>query len=51
VGDGADQELYGAQSLGMRVYQTTQFAVTDHGWTGPRITDLAELSGVIESAA
>ena len=29
VGDGADRELYGAQSLGMQVYQTTQFAMTD----------------------
>jgi putative hydrolase of the HAD superfamily len=48
VGDGADDELHGAKSLGMRVYQTTQFAVTDRDWDGPRIGNIAELPGIIK---
>ena len=51
VGDGADRELHGAKSLGMRVYQTTQFAVTDRDWNGPRIGNIAELPGIIEQPA
>jgi putative hydrolase of the HAD superfamily len=51
VGDGADRELHGAKALGMRVYQTTQFAVTDPDWKGPRIGDIAELPGIVEQPA
>ena len=51
VGDGADRELHGAKSLGMRVYQTTQFAVTDRDWDGPRIGDLTELRSILERQA
>lgn len=51
VGDGADRELYGARSLGMRVYQTTQFAVTDRDWDGPRIDNIAELPDIIGKQA
>lgn len=51
VGDGAERELHGAKSLGMRVYQTTQFATTDREWTGPRIGNIGELPGIIERAA
>jgi len=43
VGDGADRELYGAWALGMRVYQTTQFAKHDRDWSGVKIGSLAEL--------
>jgi putative hydrolase of the HAD superfamily len=51
VGDGADHELYGAKSLGMRVFQTTQFAVTDRDWDGPRIGNIAEVSSIVEQPA
>ena len=51
VGDGADRELYGAQSLGMPVYQTTQFARTDRDWDGPQIGNIAELQSAIEPTA
>ena len=43
VGDGADRELYGAWALGMRVFQTTQFAKHDRDWSGVKIASLAEL--------
>ncbi len=47
VGDGADRELDGASSLGMHVYQTTQFADSHPGWAGPKVTDLAALPGIL----
>ncbi len=43
VGDGADQELAGAQALGMTVYRTTEHADSDPSWPGPRITSLGGL--------
>lgn len=43
VGDGADRELRGADGLGMRVIQTTQFSRNDPTWPGERITTLTDL--------
>jgi putative hydrolase of the HAD superfamily len=43
VGDGADRELAGAAALGMRVIQTTQYADSDPGWLGERITSISSL--------
>jgi putative hydrolase of the HAD superfamily len=43
VGDGADGELTGAATLGMRVIQTTEYADSDPTWTGERITAIADL--------
>jgi putative hydrolase of the HAD superfamily len=47
LGDGADEELPGAASLGMRAIQTVQYHVGDRRWTGERIGDLAELAGLL----
>jgi putative hydrolase of the HAD superfamily len=44
VGDGADRELAGAATLGMRPIRTTEYADTDPAWTGPTITALAHLA-------
>ena len=43
VGDGADGELSGAVSAGLRAIQTTQYAQTDRTWAGERINMLADL--------
>jgi putative hydrolase of the HAD superfamily len=45
VADGADGELPAAAALGMRAVQTVEFAVTDAGWAGERISTLAGWPG------
>lgn len=47
VGDGADDELAAASSLGMRAIRTTEHADTDPGWSGPVVRTLADLPGLL----
>lgn len=47
VGDGSDDELYGAESLGMRVLQTTQFADSDRSWAGEKIATVTDVGRLI----
>lgn len=43
VGDGSDNELWGANSLGMRTIRTLEFAYSDPTWTGESIGKLREI--------
>jgi putative hydrolase of the HAD superfamily len=43
VGDGADDELAAASSLGMRAIRTTEHADNAPDWTGPVVRTLADL--------
>jgi putative hydrolase of the HAD superfamily len=47
VGDGADDELAGATTLGMYAIRTTDHADSDPSWAGPTIGSLAELPAVL----
>jgi len=47
VGDGADGELAGAATLGMRVVRTTELRDTDPSWPGPTIAARAELPALL----
>lgn len=47
VGDGADDELAAAASLGMHAIRTTEHADTDPAWPGPAIRTLADLPAVL----
>lgn len=58
VGDGGSHELTGAAELGMRAYRympnRTDLADSidvDDGWTGPTLTDLAQLVPAISASA
>ncbi|MGW6194977.1 HAD family hydrolase [Kribbella sp. NPDC055110] len=44
VGDGNDNELPGAATLGMHAIRTTEHADSDPSWSGPTITTYAELT-------
>jgi putative hydrolase of the HAD superfamily len=44
VGDGNDNELPAAASLGMHAIRTTEHADSDPTWSGPTITTYAELT-------
>jgi putative hydrolase of the HAD superfamily len=44
VGDGNDNELAAAASLGMHAIRTTEHADSDPTWPGPTITTYAELT-------
>jgi putative hydrolase of the HAD superfamily len=48
VGDGADRELNGAEAVGMRALRFRSGALDpDPEWSGPTISDLSELIGMI----
>lgn len=47
VGDGSDDELAGAQAVGMTVLRTTEFRDTLPTWPGTVIDSLAELPGLL----
>jgi putative hydrolase of the HAD superfamily len=47
VGDGADHELDGAVSLGMRVIQTSEYRVSDPDWVGERIASITDLVALL----
>lgn len=49
VGDGADGELEGAATLGMRVIQSTQYVHNDPSWTGERISTITDLPHLLAS--
>ncbi|HLV58000.1 MAG TPA: HAD family hydrolase [Natronosporangium sp.] len=47
VGDGGDDELAAAASLGMRAVRTVEHADTVPGWRGPTVRTLAELPSLL----
>lgn len=47
VADGSDNELQGAESLGIYAIRTTEHANSDPSWTGPTISSFAELPGLL----
>src|SRR5690606_23033498 len=47
VGDGGDDELVAAASLGMRAVRTVEHADTVPGWRGPTVRTLAELPSLL----
>jgi putative hydrolase of the HAD superfamily len=47
VGDGSDDELAGAQAVGMTVFRTTEFRDTLPSWDGPVIGSLVELPALL----
>jgi putative hydrolase of the HAD superfamily len=47
VGDGADDELAGAEAAGMTVIRTTEHNNTVPSWTGPTIGSLGELPALL----
>jgi putative hydrolase of the HAD superfamily len=51
IGDGAEGELAAAAALGMTAVRTTQHRESDPAWSGPTITSLAELPGLLSTPA
>jgi len=49
VGDGADDELAGAEAAGMTVVRTVEHNDTDPSWPGVTVASLADLPRLLES--
>jgi putative hydrolase of the HAD superfamily len=47
IGDGRDNELAAAASLGMHVIRTTEHSDSDPSWTGPTVSSFTELPALL----